>query len=130
MKILFVDDHPDAWLAVILLENKTGEKVLFAADGKSALNIFKAQRDIDIVVTDGAMPVMNGAELAKAIYEMDPSVRIALVSSGIEEYQPLVEGVADCFDKLKFPVDNPLGPIIDWIKNNPKESECRDSQTI
>lgn len=116
MKILFVDDHPGSWVAAILLENKTGEKVLFAADGKSALNIFKAQGDIDVVVTDGAMPGMNGAELAKAIHEINLSVRIALISSAIEEYQPLVKGIADCFDKLKFPADNPLEPIIDWIK--------------
>jgi len=116
MKVLFVDDHPDAYIGAVLLKEKTGAEVVFAENGKIALEIFKQQGDFDAVITDGNMPEMNGAELAKAIYEISPSVRIALVSSNVEEYQPLVEGIADCFDKLKFPFDNPLKPIIDWIK--------------
>jgi len=116
MKILFVDDHPDAKLLAIILGDKTGDEVIFADNGKSALEIFGEEGNIDVVITDGDMPLMNGAELAKEIHKINPSIRIALVSSSIEKYQPLVEGIADCFDKVKFPVDNPLQPFINWIK--------------
>lgn len=116
MKILYVDDHEDAKVAAWLLEKKANAQVVFAGNGKIALQIFKEQGGFDAVITDGNMPEMDGAELAKAIHELNPAIKIALVSGSIEQYQPLVEGTADCFDKLKFPFDNPLGPLLDWLK--------------
>ncbi len=116
MKILYVDDHEDAKVVTWLLEEKANAQVVFAGNGKIALQVFKEQGGFDAVITDGNMPEMNGAELARAIHVLNPATRIALISSSIEQYQPLVEGIADCFDKLKFPADDPMKPLIDWLK--------------
>ena len=73
--ILFVDDEP----VVLHGYKRTLEKYLdhwnifFATSGKDALAIMAVQ-PIDVIITDLAMPGMNGSELLEKINEQFPSV--------------------------------------------------------
>lgn len=65
-KILVVDDNPDLReLAETILVTQ-GYDVTLASDGKEAIGIFD-ERDLDLIVSDIAMPKMDGFALLKAV---------------------------------------------------------------
>ncbi|MEK9501417.1 response regulator [Gaopeijia maritima] len=81
--ILFVDDDEVERIFAREVLEPRGHKVLFAGDGESALEIYRRPGlDIDVVVTDLAMPRLNGLRLIKALREYDPEARI-IAASGI-----------------------------------------------
>ena len=59
-----------------------GYRVLAAAGGPQALEIYRRERDrIDLVILDMLMPGMGGAATFQQLKEIDPGVRV-LLSSG------------------------------------------------
>jgi CheY-like chemotaxis protein len=65
--ILAVDDDPLVLMNTIAMLEDLGHTVHEAASGKEALEVFRRERDIDVVITDQAMPQMTGTQLADAI---------------------------------------------------------------
>jgi CheY-like chemotaxis protein len=65
--ILAVDDDPLVLMNTIAMLEDLGHTVHEAASGKEALNVFRRESDIDVVITDHAMPQMTGTQLADAI---------------------------------------------------------------
>ena len=58
-----------------------GYRVLVAADGEEALEVFKArQPDIDLVISDVVMPKMGGADLLRAIRSIAPDIKFLFAS--------------------------------------------------
>jgi CheY-like chemotaxis protein len=51
-----------------------------AADGSSALDILKADDQLDVLIADFAMPGMTGTELADKAHEVRPGVGILLIT--------------------------------------------------
>lgn len=83
--ILFVDDDEmERYFAREVLEPR-GHRVLYAGDGESALRIFDHD-EVDVVVTDLAMPRLNGLRLIQQLRERDRHVRI-IAASGINADQ-------------------------------------------
>jgi len=79
-KILLVEDEADgAELAATLL-SANGLEVVQAHSADEALRVLQADKDIDAVFTDIMMPGMNGLELADAVSDMYPTVKIVLTS--------------------------------------------------
>lgn len=64
--ILLVDDHPDTLEFYAFALGDAGFDVVTAANGREALNAL-ATHDIAIVVTDVAMPDIDGIELCQRI---------------------------------------------------------------
>jgi CheY-like chemotaxis protein len=62
-RILLVDDDPDAREVLVEGLRDAGYEVLEADSGASALTILRAGQSIDLLVTDYAMPGMNGVAL-------------------------------------------------------------------
>jgi len=96
-RILVVDDEePIAGMIKIMLE-RLGYKVTKTSRSLEALDIFQAQPfDFDLVITDQTMPLLTGAELAKAILKIRPDVPIILCSgysSAVSEDKAKVIGV-------------------------------------
>ena len=79
MKILVVDDEESIRRMVSLVLRKHGHAVLVAADGRQALETL-AHDQIDLLVSDVAMPVMTGPELVTAVRRLCPGVSILLMS--------------------------------------------------
>ena len=83
--ILVVDDEEAIRAVAEPLLRTSGYEVLLAEDGPAALAIFAAQAvNIDIVLTDLAMPVMSGIALARTLRKMQPDACI-IVSAGRED---------------------------------------------
>ena len=80
--ILVVDDEDSIARSTALVLEKNGYKVLVAADGISALALFKEHADkIKIVLTDVMMPELDGVELTQALKEISTQVKI-IASTG------------------------------------------------
>jgi CheY-like chemotaxis protein len=78
-RILLVDDEEmDRTLARSVLED-AGHELYYASDGASALRAYRS-RDIEIVVTDLAMPNLNGLRLIEELRELDHRALIIAVT--------------------------------------------------
>jgi CheY-like chemotaxis protein len=79
-KVLIVDDTAvDRRLAGGLLENAEGLEVVYAENGKAALDIM-AEDEPDIVLTDLQMPEMDGLQLITHIRSHHPNVPVILMT--------------------------------------------------
>src|SRR5262249_37440819 len=71
LRLLVVDDEPPIRALLASVLKKDGHKVVLAEEGQNALSLFK-EESFDLVITDKAMPEMNGDQLAKAIKSVSP----------------------------------------------------------
>lgn len=79
-KVLVVDDEEDlANLAGMLLSSE-GLDVVVANSALRAMEILAQDQEIDAVFSDIMMPGMTGLQLADAVREMYPRVKIVLTS--------------------------------------------------
>ncbi|PMZ93142.1 MULTISPECIES: PAS domain-containing sensor histidine kinase [unclassified Pseudomonas] len=97
--VLVVDDDSLVLTSTSLLLEDLGHRVISAACGARALELFGSEPDIDLVITDMAMPQMSGAQLANAIRLMRPSVPIILATGFAER----LEGIAARLPRLSKP---------------------------
>lgn len=89
-RILIVDDEEmDRLLERSMLEEE-GHDLFFAANGKIALRSYGLNR-IDLVITDLAMPEINGLRLIRELREVDPDARIIAVTGVSPEQLDLAE---------------------------------------
>jgi two-component system cell cycle sensor histidine kinase/response regulator CckA len=79
--VLVVDDEESIREITRATLEKFGYRVLTAADGAEAFDVFKQnQTSVDVILTDVMMPVLDGAGLVKKVREIDPKVKIAVMS--------------------------------------------------
>ncbi len=88
--VLLVDDEEGIRNIARKTLEKFGYEVVTAANGAEAIAVFAQHKDrIRVVLTDMAMPVMDGPKLIGALRSMEPKVKI-IGSSGLST----VEGIA------------------------------------
>jgi CheY-like chemotaxis protein len=68
-----------------------GHRVVEAADGSSALDILKADDQVELLIADFAMPGMTGTDLADKAREARPNLGVLLVT-GYADPKRLPEG--------------------------------------
>ena len=78
-RILIVDDDEMDRVLLSHVLGEAGHQLRFAPDGLVALETF-LREPADLVVTDIAMPELNGMQLIRALQEDDPWVRIVVLS--------------------------------------------------
>ena len=78
-KVLVVDDDPLVLMILAEYLRAEGKSVDTANGGADALGLFK-DGDYDVVVTDWAMPEMNGLQLAEAVKDASSSTPVVMVS--------------------------------------------------
>ena len=76
---LIVDDEPDMCWALENILRKNGFLSKKASNGQEAIDLVKRHR-FRLVFLDAKLPDKEGFEVAKEIRELDPSVRIVIVS--------------------------------------------------
>lgn len=76
--ILCVDDNEQDLSVLSFMLSTNGYRVLPAINGQEAIDIF-ATSQIDLVLTDFAMPHMNGAQLVKRLKQMGSHVPMILL---------------------------------------------------
>jgi signal transduction histidine kinase/FixJ family two-component response regulator len=79
-KILIVDDDPLVAMSTVDMLNDLGHAVTEANSGERALKWLDTGLQIDLMVTDQAMPGMSGIELADLVRKRRPGLPILLVT--------------------------------------------------
>ena len=79
-RILVVEDEPGVRETLKMLLHLDGHKVVTARDGAEAC-LHYTPGDFDLVITDYAMPEMNGDELARTIKCLVPSQPILMLTA-------------------------------------------------
>jgi two-component system, cell cycle sensor histidine kinase and response regulator CckA len=79
--VLVVEDDEALRNLITALLGSSGYKVLAAANGEEALRLVQENREqIDLLLTDMLMPAMTGVELAEQLRELQPQVKVLLMS--------------------------------------------------
>lgn len=119
-RILIVDDEElDRVLLRAVLEH-AGHELLFAGDGRTAINLYKLNK-MDVVVTDIAMPDLNGLRLIQELRADSKELPIIAISGVSAEQLDLAQDYGANFvlykpvdpQKLVAMVDHLLAP---WTK--------------
>jgi CheY-like chemotaxis protein len=99
--VLLVDDDPLVLASTRAMLEDLGHVVLEASSGPQALELLRAGRAADLVITDYAMPGMTGVQLATAIRQLRPGLPV-LLATGYAE----VPGEGDAaLPRLEKPFD-------------------------
>ncbi|MBM6583160.1 response regulator [Microvirga sp. BT689] len=80
VRILLVDDDAEVRTVTAAYLTEMGHRVVEAADGSSALDILKADDQLDVLIADFAMPGMTGTDLADKAREIRSDLGILLVT--------------------------------------------------
>ena len=99
LRVLLVDDDILVSMGAADMLHDLGHIATEAKSGAEALSILKADPSFDVVITDYAMPQMNGRDLAHAILKMMPKMPIILATG----YAELPSGEAFKFERLSKP---------------------------
>jgi two-component system cell cycle sensor histidine kinase/response regulator CckA len=78
--ILLADDEPVVLGLAKTILRRSGYRVLSAEDGHKALEIFRSDPDVDLVLTDVVMPEMSGPQLVHQIRSINSDVRCIFMS--------------------------------------------------
>jgi CheY-like chemotaxis protein len=78
--VLLVDDDPNFRMIVEFNLKRLGYSVSAAGSGAEALRIAEQNRDIHLLITDVAMPGMDGVELARKILRIQPRMEVLYIS--------------------------------------------------
>ncbi|SMH39433.1 ATP-binding protein [Azospirillum agricola] len=86
--ILVVEDDPLVRLGTVALIEELGYRVVEAGGGAEALAILRSGRPVDALVTDFAMPDMNGADLIREARRLLPGLPALVVTGYAEMRKP------------------------------------------
>jgi PAS domain S-box-containing protein len=92
--VLVVDDDTLVLQSAAALLEDLGHRVLQANSGQEALSVLEKHPEIEILITDHAMPKMTGAELATVIQKQRPALGIVLATGYAELPPDLVANLA------------------------------------
>ncbi|HXH90011.1 MAG TPA: PAS domain S-box protein [Thermoanaerobaculia bacterium] len=107
--ILVVDDERAILEITVQTLTAFGYEVLIAEDGAQAIDTFVLHRSrIALVLTDMAMPVVDGAALIGALRRIDPHVRIIAASGGPADAAKLDKSVTPHFLAKPFTAETLL----------------------
>ena len=78
--VLIVDDDASVRETVAEMVGSLGFSVIAAESGHQALELLAAEPRIDLVITDFAMPELNGAEVARRVRQARPGLPVIFVT--------------------------------------------------
>ena len=74
--ILVVEDDETSFMLLSVFLSQGNYKLLYAANGQIAMDLFRENRDIDLILMDLKMPVVDGYIATRKIREMDKKIPI------------------------------------------------------
>jgi len=94
---LVVDDSLMITTKMTSLLKELGHSAIIAKDGIEAIDVFKRKRP-DFITMDVNMPNMNGVETLKSLIQIDPTVKVIMITSDAQDnimMQAFKEGALD-----------------------------------
>ena len=101
--VLLVDDDPGLLFALSEVLEAQGHQVVTAESGQEALGRLD---DVDVVVTDLAMPGMSGLELLDQVLAVDPALPVLLLTAHGSEKTAVAAMKRGAYDYFSKPFDN------------------------
>lgn len=114
-KVLVVDDDDTIREVLLSALAQFGHKAYKASNGAEAIDVLRANPEIEIVILDLKMPVMTGQEVCPLIKNMRPDIEIIISSSFVDE--PVLRELNDNGVKYILQKPYPL-PVLEEIINN------------
>jgi CheY-like chemotaxis protein len=101
--ILAVDDVSFNLNLINIFFKNTGAQILFASNGKEAVDACISNPEVNIVLMDIQMPVMNGLDATREILKLNPAMPVVAVTAFVhcEDKQRCFE--AGCIEFLPKP---------------------------
>ena len=88
-RVVCVDDDPAVLFVVERLLSRIGYRLTSFSDPRDALaQLRREPRQVDLLITDLAMPGADGIELAAEVQRMRPEMPVILLSGFVEERTP------------------------------------------
>jgi CheY-like chemotaxis protein len=78
--VLLVDDEEIVRVATAEMIRDLGHDVTEAASGSQALEMLANGLEVDVLITDYKMPRIDGAELARQVRQLQPSIAVLLIT--------------------------------------------------
>lgn len=103
--VLIAEDNESNFLFLQELLDETNIRIIWAKDGKEAIDVFKSEKNIDIVLMDIQMPGLNGYDVAHFIKKQNPKIPIIAQTAYAlydEKERSLAEG---CDDYISKPIN-------------------------
>jgi signal transduction histidine kinase len=121
LQVLLVEDDEMVAASTLAMLEDLGHTTIEAHSAAVALEILQSHDDIDIVVTDHAMPEMNGSELAHRIQHNWPGLPVVLVTG----YADLPNGLDPLLPRLSKPYrQQELGDLISALGPDHRRKSC------
>ncbi len=84
-RVLIVDDDDAVREVLSSALTHFGHKAYKASNGAEAIDVLRANPEIEIVILDLRMPVMTGREVCPLIKDMRPDIEIIISSGFVDE---------------------------------------------
>ncbi|MFO7658540.1 MAG: response regulator [Bacteroidales bacterium] len=105
--VLIVEDDAMSYKFLdIVLSKKTGINIIWAIDGKQALDFCNIYKHIDIVITDLQLPVINGFEIIRQLKKTKPHIPIIVQSANTMFNEMMVCSELGCDAYMTKPIDS------------------------
>jgi len=101
-KVLLVDDEPGVLFTLTEVLEERGDEVVTASSGEAALERLEG---VEAVITDLAMPGMDGLTLLRALRERDPALPVIVLTAQGSERAAVSAMKAGAHDYLRKPFD-------------------------
>jgi two-component system response regulator AtoC len=101
-KVLLVDDEPGVLFTLTEVLEERGDEVVTASSGEAALERLEG---VEAVITDLAMPGMDGLALLRALRERDPALPVIVLTAQGSERAAVSAMKAGAHDYLRKPFD-------------------------
>lgn len=105
-RILLVDDDPSVLFALSEVLASHGHDVVTASSGAEGLARFDGEAPFDLLVTDLAMPGMNGLELLEKVRGRDMALPVIVVTAHGSERTAVDAMKRGAYDYIAKPFDN------------------------
>lgn len=105
--VLVVEDDSMSYKFLeIVLSKKTGINIIWAIDGKQALEYCKIYKHIDIILTDLQLPVIDGKEFIRQIRSKSPEIPIIVQSANVRQEEMDLCSKLGCDVYLTKPINS------------------------
>jgi signal transduction histidine kinase/HAMP domain-containing protein len=118
-RVLIVDDDVRNVYALTSALEDRGMEAVYAADGRSGIELLQREKDIDLVLMDVMMPGMDGHETTRAIRQLDgfqdlPIIALTAKAMRGDREQSLAAGASDYITK-PVDLDQLLEMMREWL---------------
>jgi two-component system response regulator AtoC len=113
-RILVVDDEPSVRFTLEEVLGERGHRVVSAEDGEAALTAIQADDPPDVVITDLAMPKLDGLGLLSRLKASFPELPVVMLTARGSERAAVEAMRAGAYDYLTKPCDiDELGLLVE-----------------